>query len=307
MGTPDFAVASLDALVQSGEEVIAAVTQADKPQGRGYKLVPPAVKVYALEHNIPVLQPPTLRGEEFAAVLAELDPELIVVASFGKILPDNVIDYPKYGCINVHGSLLPEYRGAAPIQRAIIEGKAYTGITTMQMDAGLDTGDMLMQQRVDILEDDNFETVHDKMALAGGELLVRTLQKLKDGTLTRQKQPAEFTYAAKITKEECPLDFTQDSRTLHNKIRGFSPIPLTLTHTPDGKMLKITKAEVGKDGKAEKPGTVTALESDAFAVACGPDGCGRIRILGVLPEGKSRMSAADFIRGRRLNVGDVLA
>ena len=307
MGTPDFAVASLDALVQSGEEVIAAVTQADKPQGRGYKLTPPAVKVYALEHNIPVLQPPTLRGEEFAATLAELDPELIVVASFGKILPDNVINYPKYGCINVHGSLLPEYRGAAPIQRAIIDGKPYTGITTMQMDAGLDTGDMLLQNRVDILEDDNFETVHDKMALAGGTLLLETLQKLKAGTLTRTKQPAEFTYAAKIAKEECPLDFTADSRTLHNKIRGFSPIPLTLTHTPDGKMLKITKAEIGKDGAAAVPGTVVSLDADAFVVACGKDGCGRIRILGVLPEGKSRMSAADFLRGRRLNIGDLLS
>lgn len=309
MGTPDFAVASLDALVSSGENVIAVVTQADKPSGRGYKLTPPAVKVYAQEHGIPVYQPATLKGEEFAQTMRELDPELCVVASFGKILPASVLDYPKYGCINVHGSLLPEYRGAAPIQRAIIDGKKFTGITTMMMDVGLDTGDMLMSRRVDILDDDNFETVHDKMAKCGGELLLDTLAALREGTLVRKKQDecdVAPTYAAKISKDECPLDFSCDALTLHNKIRGLSPIPLAVTHTPDGKLLKLIKAEIAPEGSYEAPGTVLSLEKGAICVSCGEDGCGRIKILEVLPEGKGRMKAADFINGRRIKVGDVL-
>lgn len=310
MGTPDFAVASLDALVRTGENVIAVVTQADKPSGRGYKLTPPAVKVYAEAHGIPVYQPATLKGEEFASLLSELDPELCVVASFGKILPANVLDYPKYGCINVHGSLLPEYRGAAPIQRAIIDGKKFTGITTMMMDVGLDTGDMLLWRRVDILDDDNFETVHDKMAATGGDLLIDTLKELKNGTLKRIPQSTsnvEPTYAAKISKEECPLDFNTEACTLHDKIRGLSPIPLSFTHTPDGKMLKVIKAEKAENAGKAVPGTVVSVDGGKITVACGEDGCGRIRILSVLPEGKSRMNASDFINGRRIKAGDILS
>ena len=157
MGTPDFAVPTFKAIIDSGYEVVGAVTQPDKPKGRGYQLMPPPVKVYALENNVPVYQPATLRGEEFASLLEELDPEVIVVVAYGKILPLNVLEYPKYGCVNVHGSLLPEYRGAAPMQRAIIDGKTETGITTMLMAAGLDTGDMLLKETVKIGEDDNFE------------------------------------------------------------------------------------------------------------------------------------------------------
>ena len=181
MGTPDFAVAALSALVEAGYDVVAAVTQSDKPSGRGYKLTPPAVKTYASEHGIPVYQPKTLRDEAFAELLARIDPDLIAVASFGKILPGNVIDYPEYGCINVHASLLPEYRGAAPIQRAIIDGKDHTGVSIMKMDEGLDTGDVLLQRRIEILKTDDFGTLHDKLAAAGGEMLIEALREVLHG------------------------------------------------------------------------------------------------------------------------------
>ena len=199
MGTPDFALFSLKALCEAGENVIGVVTQPDKPKGRGYTLTPPPVKVYAEEKKIPVYQPKTLRDEAFAALLDELAPDLIAVAAFGKILPQNVLDYPKYGCICVHGSLLPKYRGAAPMQRAIMDGEHVTGITTMLMDAGIDTGDMLLKSEVAIEENDNFETVHDKLAICGADTLLKTLAAIRNGTLVRQKQDDSLaTYAAKI-------------------------------------------------------------------------------------------------------------
>lgn len=309
MGTPDFAVSSLRALHEGGYRVIAAVTQADKPQGRGYKLVPPPVKVYAEAAGIPVYQPSTLRSEEFARLLSELGPDVIVVAAYGKILPHNVIAYPKYGCVNVHGSLLPEYRGAAPMQRAIIDGKAETGITTMLMDDGLDTGDMLMQKRVPIGFTDNFETVHDRMAEAGASLLLDTLENIK--TLKRDSMPQAFcgiepTYAKKIEKEDCLIDFSKPSEVLHDLIRGLSPVPLAFTHTPDGKLLKIVEAAPGDPGEKTHPGTVVSLGGGEILVSCGSEGEERIRVLRVLPEGKGRMSAADFIRGRKIAEGQIL-
>lgn len=304
MGTPDFALPSLQALYETGEEIIGVVTQPDKPKGRGYTLTPSPIKVYALENNLPVYQPTTLRSEEFAALLAELDPEMIVVVAFGKILPKNVLDYPKYGCINVHGSLLPKYRGAAPMQRAIMEGEAVTGITTMYMDVGLDTGDMLLLRELPIGENDNFEDVHDGLAALGAKTLLETVEGLKNGTLARIKQDDTLsTYAAKIEKEDCLIDFSMDARTLHNRIRGLSPIPLAFTHTPDGKLLKVTKTRLVSEEDTGKPfGTVLSLDGE-ITVACGT---GTLAILGVLPEGKGRMSAADFIRGRKLSIGDIL-
>ena len=305
MGTPDFALFSLRALVDSGEEIIGVVTQTDKPKGRKAILTPPPVKVYAMERNIPVFQPKTLRDEEFYKTLTELDPELIVVTAFGKILPQNVLDYPRYGCINVHGSLLPAYRGAAPMQRAVIDGLRETGITTMLMDAGIDTGDMLLTGKVEILENDNFETVHDKLGECSAEVLLRTMRDLKDGRLNPIKQDeAGATYAAKIENADCVLDFSADARTIHNRIRGLSPIPLAFTRTPDGKMLKIVETRVsekGNEGKA--PGEVISLTGGRITVACGE---GALELLSVLPEGKKKMGAADFINGRRVNVGDLL-
>ena len=269
MGTPDFALPTLRALCESGHEIVGAVTKIDTPKGRGHHMMPPPVKVYATEKGIPVYQPATLRGEEFAATLSALDPEMIVVVAFGKILPRNVLDYPKYGCVNVHGSLLPEYRGAAPMQRAIIDGKAVTGITTMLMADGIDTGDMLLKDEVEIGENDNFEIIHDKLAECGAKLLIETVGKLERGEITPEKQDDTLaTHAAKIEKEDCRLDFSRPARELHNLIRGLSPIPLSFTKMPDGKLLKVVSA------------TVT--------------------------EGKGRMSAADLLRGRRVALGDVL-
>lgn len=304
MGTPDFALFSLKALCEAGEDVIGVVTQPDKPKGRGYTLTPPPVKVYALEKELPVYQPKTLRDEAFAELLKELDPDMIAVAAFGKILPQNVLDYPKYGCICVHGSLLPKYRGAAPMQRAIIEGEHVTGITTMLMDAGIDTGDMLLKSEIVIEENDNFETVHDKLAACGAQTLLRTVEGLRNGTVAREKQDDSLsTYAAKIEKADCLIDFTKTAEEVHNQIRGLSPIPLSFTHTPDDKLLKVTEARIAaREGVKGEAGRVVSLEN-GIEVACGN---GSVLLLGVLPEGKGRMTAADFIRGRKIAMGDIL-
>ena len=306
MGTPDFALFSLRALVEAGENIIGVVTQPDKPKGRGYTLTPPPVKVYAMEKGIPVYQPNTLRGEEFANLLKELSPDLIIVVAYGKILPANVLEFPKYGCINVHGSILPAYRGAAPMQRAIMEGQTETGITTQMMADGIDTGDILLISKVTIQENDNFETIHDKLGECGAETLLATIKELRAGTLTRTKQDDRLaTYAAKIEKSDCLIDFTKSASEVHNQIRGLSPIPLSFTYTPDGKMLKVTATEVAKrEGTLAPAGTVLSLNGGKIEVACG---VGSVSILSVLPEGKKRMAASDFINGRKIAVGDVLS
>ena len=305
MGTPDFALPTLRELCLAGHEIVGVVTQPDKPKGRGHHLTPPPIKVFAIEKSIPVYQPGTLRGEEFEQTLKSLDPEMIVVVAYGKILPQNVLDYPKYGCVNVHGSLLPEYRGAAPMQRAIIDGKTVTGITTMLMAAGLDTGDMLLKCEVEIGENDNFEDIHDRLSEAGAKLLVETVEKLEKGEITPEKQDdSKATYAAKIEKSDCLLDFSLDAKTLHDLIRGLSPIPLSFTHTPDGKLLKVVESRIVDSEKTVKalPGTVLSVGED-IKVVCGK---GILSLLTVVPEGKGRMSAADFVRGRKIAEGNLL-
>ena len=305
MGTPDFAVPTLEALVKGGYEIVGAVSQPDKPRGRGHHLMPTPVKAYAESQGIAVYQPATLKGEEFAELLKSLDPEVIVVVAYGKILPLSVLEYPKYGCVNVHGSILPEYRGAAPMQRAIMEGKTETGITTMLMAAGLDTGDMLLKETVKIGENDNFEDIHDRLSAVGAQLLVKTLGGLSAGEIVPEKQDdALATYAAKIEKSDCELDFSRSAKELHDLIRGLSPIPLCFTHTPDGKLLKIVASRVFDIDKisADAAGTVVEVGED-IKVACG---CGILSLLSVVPEGKGRMSAADFVRGRKIARGDVL-
>ena len=304
MGTPDFAVFSLKALIEAGHEIVGVVTQPDKPKGRGYTLTPPPVKVVATEHNIPVYQPATLRDDAFASLLSKLDPEICVVVAFGKILPENVLKYPKYGCINVHGSLLPEYRGAAPMQRAIIDGKDVTGITTMYMDVGLDTGDMLLRREVEILENDNFEDIHDKLGVCGAKLIAETLAALESGSAVRIPQDeSKATYAQKITKADCLIDFSKSAKEVHDRIRGLSPIPLSFTHTPDGKILKITSALISdRDNIKGEAGRVISLDG-GITVACGR---GAVTLTGVVPEGKGRMGAIDFIRGRKVSIGDIL-
>ena len=306
MGTPDFAVFTLKALVERGENIVGVVTQTDKPRGRGYELLPTPVKAYAMEHSIPVYQPKTLRGEEFAALLAEIDPEMIVVVAYGKILPVNVLEYPKYGCINVHGSLLPAYRGAAPMQRAIMDGCAETGITTMYMADGIDTGDMLLKAELPIEDSDNFETIHDKLGALGAQTMLDTLDALRAGTLVPEVQDDSLaTYAKKIEKSDLLIDFSLDARTLHNRIRGTSPIPLSFTHLPNGSLLKVYAARVYDEDKvhAQAPGTVVGLDGEIL-VACGK---GTLALTSVIPEGKKRMGAADYIRGRKINLGDLLS
>ena len=314
MGTPDSAAVSLRALSQytarCDGRLIGVFTREDKPSGRGYKLTPPPVKVLAEELGLPVFQPKTLRTEEAMETLRALDPNLIIVIAYGRILPREVLDYPAYGCINVHGSLLPEYRGAAPMQRAMIDGKTVTGITTMYMNEGIDTGDMLLRREVPIGADDDFGILHDRMAAAGADLLTETLDALCGGRLTRTPQTDEgASYAAKIEKADCRLDFERPAAELYDLIRGTSPAPLAWTHTPDGKLLKIAAARLGQtpDAHDAAPGTVTALDGrgeGGITVACGK---GSLIFTRVLPEGKGRMSAAEFIRGRKINEGDRLS
>ena len=306
MGTPDFALFSLKALVEDGRhDICGVVTQPDKPKGRGYELLPPPVKVYALEHSLPVYQPQTLKGDEFAELLDTLSPDLIAVAAYGKILPKNVIDYPKYGCINVHGSLLPEYRGAAPMQRAIIDGKKVTGVTIMYMAEGLDTGDMLLKREFEIAENHNFEDIHDGLGALGADALLELIGMLERGEATRTPQDdALSTYAQKITKQDCLIDFGKDAQSVHNLIRGLSPIPLSFTHTPNGKLLKIISAEVAdRNTSHSQVGEVLSVDN-GIEVACS---VGSIRLMRVVPEGKSRMSASDFVRGRNISAGDLLS
>lgn len=305
MGTPDFAVFSLRALQEAGHTVLGAVTQPDQPRGRGYVLTPPPVKVYAQAHEIPVYQPDTLRAPEFAALLEQLAPEVIVVAAYGKLLPPSVLEYPRYGCVNVHGSLLPEYRGAAPMQRAILDGKTETGITTMLMNAGLDTGDMLLTGKITIEPSDNFEAIHDKLGVCGAEVLLRTLERLEQGTLVPVPQDdSRATYAAKITKADCLLHFSQPAKRLHDQIRGLSPVPLAFTRLPDGKRLKVLEAAVSEivPPSGTVAGTVLSV-GDRITVACGE---GALELLTILPEGKGKMSAAAFANGRGIRVGDLL-
>jgi methionyl-tRNA formyltransferase len=306
MGTPDFALCSLEAIVsQPDNEIVAVLTQADKPKGRGYTLTPPPVKVWAQERGIPVYQPATLKDGAFEETLCALDPDLIVVTAYGKLLPSYVLDYPKYGCINVHTSLLPRHRGAAPMQRAIMCGDAVTGVSVQRMELALDTGDVYVTREIAIGQDDNLETVHDNLAAASRDALTETLTRIKEGTLCPVKQDEAFaTYAAKIEKADCLIDFTADAQTVHNQIRGISPMPLAFTYTPDGKLLKVVCSRVAKaDGEnTAAPGTVVALDG-TITVACGR---GRIDLVTVLPEGKGRMAAADYIRGRKIAVGDQL-
>ncbi len=302
MGTPDFAKICFESLLTSDNEIVGVITQPDKPKGRGYALTPPPVKVSALEHNIPVYQPDTLKDEAFAELLAKLDPELIVVVAYGKILPKKVLEYPKYKCINVHGSLLPKYRGAAPIQRAIIDGEKTTGITTMYMAEGLDTGDMIEMYEIAIRDDDNFETLHDKLADLGAYALLSTVKIIESGNVKRYKQDDEkANYASKIEKADCLIDFSRNAGELHNQIRGTSPFPLSFAFL-NGKMIKFVSSFLTEKTTDKPAGTVVSLEKGNIYVATGN---GVIGIDGVLPEGKGRMRTSDFINGRKVAVGDV--
>ena len=303
MGTPDFARSILEKLHKDGENIAAVVTQPDKPQGRKMILTPPPVKQYALECGIPVYQPLTLKDGAFSAELSAIDPDLIIVAAYGKILPAYILDYPKYGCINAHASLLPRWRGAAPIQRAIMAGDTLSGVTAMYMARGLDTGDMILTEEVPITTEDTFGTLHDKLALAGGIAMTRVIEKLRNGTVTRTVQnDADATYAAKIENPDCVIDFAKSVTDGHNQIRGLSPVPLAMTWMPDGKRLKIIEAVPQIGTVTAEQGTVVDIRG-TLDIACAD---GILHVTHLQPEGKGRMAAADFLRGRKLSVGDVL-
>ena len=302
MGTPDFAASNLQAIYESGEEIVGVVTTPDKPKGRGMVLTPSPVKAYALEKNLKVYQPLTLKDGAFLDTLKELDPELIIVVAYGKILPSYVLDYPKYACINGHASILPKYRGAAPIQRAIIDGDSETGVSIMKMDVGLDTGDVILVNKVKIEKDDNFESVHDKLAIASSQGLIEAIKRFKEGTVTYTPQGESFTYAEKITKQDCLIDFNKEACEVHNQIRGLSPIPLAFTKMSDGKILKVSKSHTSPADFKGECGEVVSLDGSIF-VKCKS---GTVVLDEVIPEGKGKMSAASFINGRKIQIGDIL-
>jgi methionyl-tRNA formyltransferase len=304
MGTAELACASLRALCRDkSSNVIAVVSQPDKPRGRDLKLQPTSVKALALAEGIPVLQPARARDEAFIAELGRLQPDLIVVAAYGQILPQAILDLPPYGCLNVHTSLLPKYRGAAPTQWAILNGDAETGVTIMKMDAGLDTGPMLTQASTPIAPTDDAQTLHDRLAELGGDLLVKTIPEYASGKITPRPQPAEgASYARKVTKEDGEMDWTQPARVLWNRVRGFTPWPGAFTHLPrDGQsqLLKIWSAEV-ETQLAGHPGTVLRADKAGLVVACGEQS---LRIVQLQREGGRRMNVADFLAGHDLPVG----
>ncbi|MBQ3015469.1 MAG: methionyl-tRNA formyltransferase [Clostridia bacterium] len=304
MGTPEISATVLSKLIDDGHDIVAVVTREDKVRGRGNVLTPTATKVVALDNGIPVYEPKTLRDEAFSELLHNIDPDIIVVVAFGKILPLSVLEYPKHGCVNLHVSLLPKYRGAAPMQRAIMAGDEETGVTVMYMNEGLDTGDIISVEKFPIEPTDNFENIHDKSAVIGGTLLSKTLFDIEAGRAKRIPQDeALATYAAKIEREDCKIDFTKSAKELDATIRGVTPIPGAFAYL-NGKMLKITKAAVGNACGA--PGEVLSTDGNgegSFTVACGE---GSLTVLGVIPEGKGRMSAGDFVRGRKIAKGDIL-
>ncbi|MBQ0010800.1 MAG: methionyl-tRNA formyltransferase [Ruminococcus sp.] len=307
MGTPDFAAVALRALAESayGKDVVGVVTQADKPKNRGHVLTPPPVKVLAETFGYPVYQPQSLKAEFFGETYRELAPDLVIVAAYGKILPGYVLDAPRYGCVNIHGSLLPKYRGAAPIQRAIMAGETELGITLMYMEAGLDTGDMLAKGSIALSGDESFGEIHDRLAAIGAELLVTCLPKLIAGELRPEKQDdALSTYAPKIEKEDLHLDFSRPARELHNTVRALSPAPGAYAIL-NGSPVKITKTALTGKPAAANPGTCPALNAKgegAISVSCGDE---ELLILRLIPEGKKEMSAGDFIRGRKIVCGQI--
>ena len=306
MGTPDFAVGSLQALCESGKhEILAVVTQPDRPKGRGNKLLQTPVKEYALAQGLTVYQPQKVKTPEFVELLHELQPELIVVAAFGQFLSKEILELPKYGCINVHASLLPKYRGAAPIQYAIIKGEKESGVTIMQMDIGMDTGAMLDKVVVPIAENTTMGELHDALREQGAALLLQVIDKIATGTAMAEPQDdAQATYATLLDRSMEHIDWSKTAQEVHNLIRGFNPAPSTFTKLPNGKSLKIWGSKMTDKSSAAAAGTVIETGKHSFFVACGE---GVLEITEVQPESKKRMPAQVFLNGRGVQEGDLLA
>lgn len=297
MGTPDFAVPCLKALVDAKHNVQAVFTQPDKPRGRGNKLVPTPVKKFAIECNIPVYQPTGLRkgndAESSLQVLQELNPDLIVVVAYGQILPKSILDLPKYRCINIHASLLPKYRGAGPIQRCILDGETLTGVTSMYMEEGLDTGDMLIKEEITISKNMIADELHDALSEMGAEVLLKTIQAIEDGSIVRTPQDDSMsTYAKMITKEMSHLDFSKSAQEVHNIIRG-----ITGFTSLNGKRLKVFRSEILEKTSSEPFGTI--VDTSNFTVVCGDGKC--IKFNEVQLEGSKRMDTKVFLRGKKLD------
>lgn len=301
MGTPDFAVPCLEVL-QAKTEVLAVITQPDRPKGRGHNLQASPVKQKALEYNLPVLQPEKIKTEEFTAELEKLQPDLIVVVAFGQILSQRILDIPPLGCVNVHASLLPRYRGAAPIHWSIINGEKETGVTTMLMDAGLDTGDMLLKDRVAITEEMTTEELHDQLMAMGGKLLAETIDGLANGTITPEKQDDSISnYAGMLNKETGHIDWSKSAGEIHNLIRGLNSWPVAWS-MKDGKNYKFWRTKVENRNSDKAPGTVVELRKNSFCIATGE---GLLEVLEIQPPSKKRMSAGDLLRGHGVAVGDI--
>ena len=296
MGTPGFAVPCLARLLDDGHEVAGVFTQPDKPRGRGYKLMPPPVKELALERGLPVYQPAKMRDGEALSILRELSPELIVVVAYGKILPKEILELPKYGCVNVHGSLLPRWRGAAPIQWSVIAGDAEGGVTTMYMAEGLDTGDMILRRATPIGPDETSDELYERLAALGAQALSETVTLIAVGRAPREPQDdAASCYAPMLSKELAEIDFSKSAREVHNLVRGMNSWPVAHT-TLGGKLLKVyrTRAAQGKGAPGE------LLGGKSFTVACGE---GAVELVEIQAEGGRRMNAADYLRGHPVAAG----
>lgn len=304
MGTPDFAVPSLQALVKAGHTLCGAFTQPDKPKNRGMKLMPTSVKEYCLAHNIPVFQPTKLRDGTALEQIRTLEPELIVVAAYGRILPEDILNASPKGCINVHSSLLPRYRGAAPINWAILNGDRETGVTIMHMAAELDAGDIISQVSTPIDPNETVEVLHDRLAQLGARLLVETVEQIEAGTARRTPQDAgQVTYAPMLSKELSPLDWNRPARALHDQVRGLIPWPAA-TAELGGVRCKVFSAAVCTDRTSAAPGTVVQADKKGLKIACGGETV--LEILELQPDGKKRMAAAAFLQGRPIPEGSRL-
>jgi len=302
MGTPAFALQTLQGLIDAGCNLVGVYTQPDRPKGRGKQMAAPPVKDLARQHGIPVYQPHKLRQPEVVAELEALAPDLIVVVAYGQILPQSVLDIPTHGCINVHASLLPRYRGAAPINKAIIDGATETGITTMYMDVGLDTGDMLVKKTLTIGAEETAGELHDRLAVLGREAMEETLRQLCAGTLQREVQDdAQSSYAPMMKKEDGRIDWSRSALEVHNQVRGLDPWPGAYTSL-DGEMLKLARTTPQGNGDTP-PGTVIAADRDGVRIACGS---GTLLVRELQLAGRKRLGAADFLRGCPLQPGTCL-
>ena len=304
MGTPDFAAGALEALIKAGHEITAVVTQPDKPKGRSGQLQFPPVKECAVKYNIPVMQPKRIKTPEAIEELKKYEADVFVVAAFGQILSQEILDMPKFGSLNIHASLLPKYRGASPIQSVILEGERETGITIMQMDAGIDTGDILYTLSLEIESKDTFETLHDKLMLLGGDAIVEALQLLEDGALVPQKQDdSQSTHVKMITKEMGNIDFDKSAVEIDRLVRGLNPWPSAYTFYK-GKQMKIWDTNVVDEDANVAPGVVAEVTKNEIKVACGQ---GVLEIKELQLEGKKRMSAHDFLLGVKVQPGEVFS